>query len=286
MASCIMVATQLHFSTTLKHLHQPHTITQHLTFVRRTSVGPYRIYVKETKLGQRTSTIHITLVQGADRECIVGYITQSDISSEAGITLPTKWSLFPPPAPANIALLAADRDANWQLRTYNPHSKFRKATSRVQCTFPRFGQAETSIIDEWMRFESGEKFTNESLGFVVDMFPQIVEMYRALGEGHKISSKYGPNAVDAISSKSWGLMWYPTLLLNLEVKKLLPANGVEWLFVRVRSKQIRGGRMDLEAVVMDENEDLIAVSNHVSLIVGAERNTAQRKLEGNATSKI
>ena len=285
-ASCIMMAAQLHFSTTLEHLHQPHTITQHLTFVRRTAIGPFRICITETKLGQRTSTIHATLVQGANRECVVGYMTQSDISSESGITLPTRWSLFPPPAPTNVTLLASDGDAGWRLCKLDTHGKFRKATSRVQCALPRHGQVELSIVDQWMRFENGEKLTNESLGFVVDMFPQIVEMYREDGQGKEIAQGHDPKVTNAIDSRKWGPMWYPTILLNLDVKKLLPDEGIEWLFVRVYAKQIRDGRMDLEVIVMNSDGELVAVSNHVSLIVSAERNTAQRKDEASSTSKI
>ena len=67
--------------------------------------------------------------------------------------------------------------------------------------------------------------------------------------------------------------WYPTVLLNLEVKKALPEEGVEWLFVRVRTKKIENGRMDLEVVVLDEGGDVVALSNHVCLILSAERNT-------------
>lgn len=283
--SCLLVAAQLHFSTTLRHLHQPHTITQHLTFVRRTTIGPFRICIKEIKLGQRTSTIHVTLIQGANRECVVGYMTQSDISSELGITLPTKWSLFPPPPLVDVGLLASDGNADWQLRTLDTHAKFRKATTKIQCAFPRHGQPQLSVVDQWMRFRSGERLTNASLGFVVDMFPQIVELYRESGEGKASDQAYGPKAMNGIDPRNWGPLWYPTILLNLDVKKLLPDEGVEWLFIRVHAKQIRDGRLDLEVVVMDEHGELVAISNHVSLIVSAERNTAQRK-EIPSTSKI
>ena len=115
-----------------------------------------------------------------------------------------------------------------------------------------------------MRFESGEKFTNQSLGFVVDMIPQIVEMYRTDAEGRASSVERELKSIGAVDLRNWGLMWYPTLLLNLDMKKVLPPEGVEWLFVRVRAKQIRDGRMDLEVVVLDEEEDLVAISNHVS----------------------
>lgn len=80
----------------------------------------------------------------------------------------------------------------------------------------------------------------------------------------------------------WGArMWYPTLLLNLDVKKALPAEGVRWLYQRVQAKSIKNGRYDLEIIIKDETGDLVALSHHVVLAVSAERNTAaRRKIEG------
>lgn len=70
--------------------------------------------------------------------------------------------------------------------------------------------------------------------------------------------------------------WYPTVLLNIDFKKALPDEGVEWLFLRVRAKRIQNGRMDYEIVVLDEARDVIAVSNHINLILGTDRNLAPR----------
>ena len=76
-------------------------------------------------------------------------------------------------------------------------------------------------------------------------------------------------------------MWYPTLLLNLDVKKALPDEGVKWLFVRLEAKRIRNGRYDLEVLCQDEKGELVAVSNHVVFAVGSERNlAARRKVDG------
>ena len=62
------------------------------------------------------------------------------------------------------------------------------------------------------------------------------------------------------------------MVLNIDFKKALPPEGVEWLFSRVRSKRIRNGRMDLEVTVLDERGEVVALSTHVALIVRAERN--------------
>jgi acyl-CoA thioesterase FadM len=71
--------------------------------------------------------------------------------------------------------------------------------------------------------------------------------------------------------------WYPTVLLNIDFKKPLPEEGVEWLFVRVDTKQIKNGWMDLEVVILDEGGDIVALSQHVGLAVDSSRNVAERK---------
>ncbi|MCJ1405617.1 hypothetical protein MMC11_008845 [Xylographa trunciseda] len=263
--SCIQAAASLHFNTTLKAQQQPHTMTIYLTFLRRTSTGPATFAVKDVKLGRQTSTIHVSLTQGSGREEVVGYITHTNIATEAGISLPTNWSLLPAPYPAKVPLLNANHEELWRNYSEMPFLSFRKASAKIDIFIPRKGQLDHSIADEWIRFRNGEQFTMNSLGYVADAFPQIVESFRE-------------HAQDSIPwQHRKGKMWYPTVLLNLEIKKILPPEGVEWLFVRVRAKQIRNGRMDLEVVIVDDGGELVALSQHVCLIVGADRNLAERR---------
>lgn len=65
--------------------------------------------------------------------------------------------------------------------------------------------------------------------------------------------------------------------MNMEVKSALPEEGVEWLAVRITSKQIKDGRFDLEVSVRDVDGELIALSNHVAMILSIERNTRKSK---------
>ncbi|KAL8808366.1 MAG: hypothetical protein Q9182_000186 [Xanthomendoza sp. 2 TL-2023] len=270
--SCFLSATALHFSTTLAALHQPHTITLHLTFLRRTIVGPARLTIRDVKLGRRTSTIHLSLTQPDNAEpSVVGYFTQSNLHTEQGISLPTKWALYPPPLPlsSSTRALKNDTDPNWTHHPVSTHlSDFRKAARKTDFYLPRQGQLEPAMADEWICLADGGKFTQTSLGFVADQFPQIVEIYPGTAPaGAQLEGQGSTSRREAGRT-----MWYPTVLLNSEVKKALPEEGVEWLFVRVRAKKIEKGRMDLEVVVLDEEGELVAVSQHVCLIMGAERN--------------
>ena len=283
--SCIIAAVNLHFRTTLARQNQHHLLTLHLTFLRRTSLGPVTIKIRDVKLGQRTSNVHITLTQDDGREEVVGYVIQGNILSESGITLPTRWTLDPAPYPVDVSKLAKDEDINWRLERNMPFAAFRKAAANIELHLPRKGQQNLSSIDEWIRFKHGEKFTMQALGFVVDMFPQIVEQYR--DEYDEIAKDTVPYADPKVTKKAknhWARFWYPTLLLNLEVKKVLPPEGAEWLFLRVTTKIIKQGRMDLEVVVLDQEGDIVALSQHVCLILGAERNMIRggdgKNLEG------
>ncbi|KAI4222770.1 MAG: hypothetical protein L6R36_005899 [Xanthoria steineri] len=293
--SCFLSAAALHFATTHAARNQPHTITLHLSFLRRTSIGPARFTVRDVKLGRRTSTLHVALTQPDNDDdddpepSVLGYLTQSNLGTEQGISLPTGWSLHPPPLlllHSSTAALKADRDPNWTRA--RRLSTFRKAAARTEFYLPRQGQLAPAMADEWIRLADGGRFTQTALGFVVDQFPQIVEIHpdaAAAVASSFSSSSSGDQGADGDGdggrrSREEEAMrrtkWYPTVLLNLDVKKALPEEGVEWLFVRVRAKRIQNGRMDLEVVVLDEEGDLVAVSDHVCLIVGAERNTTRR----------
>ena len=284
MTSCFLSVARTHFATTCKALNQPHTLALQLNFVRRTSNGPAILIVSELKLGRRTSTIHISLSQGEQPPCVLGYLMQSNFDTEAGISLKTAYSLCPAPKPlVSTVALRDDSEPNWSLH-HKPFSSFRKAGQHVRTYLPRDGQVGQALIDQWLCLENEQRFTSESLGYVADMFPQIVEA--AYGpedlerEGRKVRSGSGqspdaptPSVAFKGSGKSqWAEFWYPTVLLNLEFKKALPLEGVEWLFSRVRSKEICNGRMDLEVIIMDENGAIVALSNHVALVVSAERN--------------
>lgn len=194
-------------------------------------------------------------VSRSGRQEIIAYVTNSNMDKEVGFSFDTEYKLSPPVLPADLAKLEQDTDPNWKREGEMPFAKFRKASNRVIFHFPRQGHALKSGADEWLCFSDGSNFDNTSIGFVADMFPQVIERHR---------------------DQSQGPFWYPTLLLNLDIKKSLPAEGVKWLQVRVEMKKIKNGRMDLEVYVHDAEGDLVALSHHVGFVLDASRNTAAR----------
>ena len=212
------------------------------------------------------------------------------------MSLDTAYTLHPSPLPLeSTEVLRNNDEPNWVLAN-KKFSKFRKAGGHVKTYLPRKGHVGQALIDQWLCFENGERFTQEALGYLVDTFPQIMEsangqeelesemkklQAHTATEGSNVPKSAKSNQMSARLEKSWWAhFWYPTVTLNLDVKKALPAEGAEWLFSRVRAKRIRNGRMDLEVTVLDEHGDIVALSSHAALIVSAERNMT-RSAEGN-----
>ena len=263
---------------------QPDSLAAHFEFLNRAEAGPAVIIIEDVKLGRQLSTLHVSLyqhdllpqapwvTQGSSRKVVVGYITCTNLASEKGLSLPTSFTVRPLPSPANLSSLKLnDGDENWK-RWVLPKIDIRNpSTSNIVYYIPRQGHPSKSLVDCWMRFTCGEPFTNSSLTFVADSWPFIVESYRA-ARGEPITEGVFP---------SNQVYWYPTVVFNMDVKKSLPAAGTEWLRMRVEAKSIRNGRLDLEMLIFDEAGDLVAISQHVNLILDASRNTAKRTPKSN-----
>ncbi|GAB1313759.1 Thioesterase domain-containing protein [Madurella fahalii] len=285
-ASCLLEAARLHLAPT----GQKDVLNAHFQFLNRTETGSAVIIIEDVKLGRQLSTLHATLYQrallpeapwithGSTRKEIVAYLTMADLSKETGISLPIpafglQYPLAPPPTP-DFAALKEDRDPNWTQLKFPPGSPLGYARCLQNCVYyaPKRGQPIRSIIDKWVRLASGEKFTASSLGYVSDCWPYVVEAHRP----SKREAEERRRGGDPVPFAPGARFWYPTVVLNLELKKPLPEAGLEWLQLRIQSKQVKNGRLDLEILVLDEMGELVALSNHVNLILGSERNTAER----------
>ncbi|KAI1847734.1 hypothetical protein JX265_009163 [Neoarthrinium moseri] len=264
--SVLQAVAKHHFSTTLRSQNQPDCITLHVDFVQRTSVGPAIVKVKDIKLGRQTSTVQLTLTQDG-RDEVIAVLTHANITAESGLSLPTAWRLSPSPEPADLKqLLAHGTDGTWT-QWKSPRPDFRKASVNMDFFIPKQGRAERGVMDQWIKFKNGECFTNTCLGLLSDMFPQMVESY---SEDEEAIQKAG------IGKKELTMHWYPTLALNLDVKRLLPEEGAQWMFIRIQSKLIHNGRKDLEVIIMNEEQEVVALSHHVAMILSAARNLAKR----------
>ncbi|CAK0747615.1 hypothetical protein CCP1ISM_2880001 [Azospirillaceae bacterium] len=187
-----------------------------------------------------------------------------------------------------MADLTQGQDKNYVRRGRDPFADYRRAGQHMAMHLVRPEQKPTQfpkgMMDQWVRFQPLGKqgrHTNDALGYVVDIFPQLIESYVNLDlEEAVLGQDLSKDEFDNMTKKRGeprASYWYPTLLLNLDVKKLLPEEGVEWLFARIQAKQIARGRFDLQVEIYDESNDLIALSTHSCLAVDSSRNTTRTK---------
>ena len=109
--------------------------------------------------------------------------------TEAGVTFQTNYVPHPAPLPVNLARLDSDEDEHWARQRNMPFPGFRKAMNQAQFHFPRNGQLESSMADEWIRLANGDKWTNSSLGYVCDMWPTPVESFANDGNPYDVKHK-------------------------------------------------------------------------------------------------
>lgn len=164
-------------------------------------------------------------------------------------------------------------DRNWVSYTFPWHSKsVLKATAHWRRFVPLDGSADLNMGDFWFSLVDNGKITNDMLGIIIDIYPRMPENYRPGSQFQTtqlaqrgLRQLRGENPEHDGSTTS--PVTYPTLSMTLEIKKLLPPEGVTYVFLRAQAKEIKNGRMDSEVVILNDNMELVAVSQQLSFVV-------------------
>ncbi|GAO18544.1 hypothetical protein UVI_02012200 [Ustilaginoidea virens] len=284
---------------------QPDTLTAHFEYPSRTAAGPAVVVVEPVKLGRQLSTLHLTLWQGrladhapwytpgASRRAVLAYATHANLSAWRGLSLPAGYQARPeaalPRLPDWEALAASGSDPAWRVARLPDTAVARGSPSSWRMCLPRRGPLSPGALDLWIATASGDPITQAALPYVVDSFPyELLAFLVAADDGDdgdddddddddddKAPRAAGAASARAILGGGRDDMWLPTVVMNLETKKLLPREGVAWLCVRVTSKQIRDGRLDLSVVVRDLHGDIVALAGQVAMMLSMERNTGK-----------
>ncbi|KAI9924137.1 hypothetical protein MW887_007377 [Aspergillus wentii] len=269
-----------------------------LAFIRRTAVGPAILTVEDTKLGARTSTIHVKLSQPREKKQkfgssseeeelevkVAGYITVTPSTAEVGVSTNTGWAVYPPTHPGtgpegkvNLGNLSSTgQDGEWT-RQVAPFPDFRRATQQLELFGPDSKAKKSQVVDQWARFrpggDQGGRWSNEAVVFLTDMFPMALD-----GLDSMSAAASGVYAQDTTDKKQLAKFWYPTVTLNIDLTKRMPVEGVEWLYSRVQIKVVRNGRTEIEVAILDEAGETVAFSTQVGLVVSASRNVGKRSM--------
>ncbi|KAF3762471.1 hypothetical protein M406DRAFT_45714 [Cryphonectria parasitica EP155] len=283
-ASCILSAARAH----LESRDQPDALAAHFEFPRRTTAGPAIITIEEVKLGAQLSTLHLTLWQdgliqqapwttaNVSRRCVLAYATQMNQRTYTGMSIPTGYesspdAALPSPAPDFTSFKTKHGDDGWEEQEM-PTSQLLQSLQKWRFYHPRGGRPLTpGVMDLWMCLASGERIMQLALPYVGKCVPDSVVSWRPCQTPEATTKKPEREEKGGRDHPRDGL-WFPTVSMNLEVKMALPEDGVEWLNMRVTSKQMKDGRFDLDVLVRDVDGQLVALGHQVALISTMEKN--------------
>ena len=195
----------------------------------------------------------------------------TDMDSEKGLSLPTDFTLAPSVPVADLNRLLRDADPQWLSWTYpwSPKS-YLKAATHIRWFSPVDGAQHPSIIELWLTpVTSTDTFTTEMLGSIIDHWAEVLENYRS--DSPFTSQRLADAAITSDGTIGTDPkappFRYTSLSLGLEMKKVLPPEGVQWLFLRAQIKKILNGRLDAEILIWDEKLELVAISHQINRIV-------------------
>ncbi|PYH39140.1 thioesterase family protein [Aspergillus neoniger CBS 115656] len=266
----------------------------HVEYVRRVAIHTTGLFeVEEIQKGTLTSLLHIRLVQDGQVRalCYARYgpwIKTPAIALDPEIE---RWRAEPVPRMV-IDDEEGVQDESW-IRCRISHDPYSRVRTHFDYILPRDSRLGSTKVVEWIGPRiAHDRLTNECIPMISDLWPQIPDNFKAeRGESSPYSAVGMVNRMIEVEDKKVGMMltkedadtwvtaWYPTMTLELQLHKPLPAEGVRWLFQEARSQQLTSKKMDVELRISDNEGDLVAIGQLSVLVVPKERN-------GGRTEKI
>lgn len=268
----------------------------HVEFLRACEQCDSTITVKALKTGAVASTFQVELRQKAEIKA-VALVTSTNFDRHLGPTVPTGWTLLPPPPPKPDfeRVLQHQPDPNWVPATYS--GEVIPFTGRILVLDPREGFPVDGICDAWNGFEGDERIDSTTLAFMTDLIPSMSDTLLRNGElydAHAFQDKArrwaeeNPGVpaplTNTLADAMKATTFNQTVTLDVEFKSRLPAVGLQFVFMRTTAKMLLGGRMDIDLTVHNKNMENLCTSRQVILVLEAGRkfkegrNSSQTKL--------
>ncbi|KAK5174296.1 uncharacterized protein LTR77_001376 [Saxophila tyrrhenica] len=272
MISLLWESVALHCRTTLAKHQQPDTLSCYVQFLRPAAVGQALISLQDVQLSKTTSTLHATLHQ-SNKDRVVAYFTIFNRLTTKGMSLPTPYTPSPPIPPISFPLLRAGHDPLWTNfhRPYDisPNTRF---LSNFHIAVERTAHADKRTMQSYLGWaHPHSRWTTASLGVACDLFLPASENFF---DSYRSAQGMADEAVSVETSGHKGTSvpwtrpyWYLTLNVSIEVKRALPEEGVEWLFIRMRTKEVVEGKIDVSGEVWDAEGRLVAVTQQLWVVV-------------------
>lgn len=145
----------------------------------------------------------------------------------------TAEAVLPIPLPDFDALKARGGDGIWEISNVPSIFPGRSLRNWGFYMAKEDKQLVPGVVDMWMRRTNGEKITQNALVYMVDSFPYNIHKFLAspamrkfIGDSEKPQDKGEEAQKEAGDScDNRATLWFPTVVMNLEVKMALPKEG-------------------------------------------------------------
>ncbi|KAI2613922.1 thioesterase family protein [Hypoxylon fragiforme] len=282
-------ATHIATEPKLAAKNQPDILTLHLEFLRPCDARESTIAIRDLKVGERTSTLQLELWQG-EKMKVVALATSINMDRSNGPTHPTAWALHPPPKPVPdfAAVLAHRPDEHWLPAHFA--GDVIPFTRRMLVLDPRDGFPVDGICDAWATFLGDERMDATYLALMTDYIPSMSDTLLRNGGFYDARANFAK--VDEWAMEHPGVpaeltnflkdaakltIFNNTVTLDIEFKRRLPEEGLQWVFTRLASRMMEDGRLDAEVTLCDEKMDLVCVARQVILVLDAKRKFGEAK---------
>ncbi|KAF5024506.1 hypothetical protein F66182_3446 [Fusarium sp. NRRL 66182] len=288
-AAILYLVAETHFQTTLEKYRQPDVLTLHVEFLRYCTPKDSTIIVTDLKRGATTCNIQLRLVQD-DQTKVMAFASSTNFSQSLGPGAQTDWAFHPPPkpAPSFAKVLAREPDENW-IPVFL-HGQIFPLPRHWTYLIPRGGFPVAGVYEAWSTLNHG-RMDAATMALMVDMIPSLSDTLLGndgLWDAHKISrtaeafAEEHPgqvcNLTNSAAEAARASVINNTVCLEVEFKKRVPREGIQWVFTRAEAKQLAGGRMDLDVTLCDEDMDLVCHTRQVILVLDAQKRFRDNKL--------
>lgn len=229
------------------------------------------------------------------------YSSFTNLKFPGQMSADTRWKLTPPAPTIAPALLGSDDVPDWVSYTtpLAPNS-IRNGQAYVTHYLPIKSRSENYcehwIRPAWQNAATGAPatWTNELIHFAMDN--HLIYWGRYVGRdvlpyGHydavvaagleqRQARREGRD--DRIFGKDLepdgSIPWLnSSVAISTEVKKVLPPEGVEWLFLRFFTVQLKDNRMDEQIYLLDVDGEVVAIMHHQVHVVPALSKSKDKK---------
>ncbi|OAQ60217.1 thioesterase family protein [Pochonia chlamydosporia 170] len=255
----------------------------HLEFLRPCEPRDSTITIKPLKVGAAASTLQVQLDQEGKTK-VLAIITSTNFDKSIGPSSKTAWKLHPTPAP----IPDFDRiSAHQPEESWIPGrvvGELIPLTRRKIGLLPREGFPVDGVCDAWHGFLADERMDAAYLALIADSTPSMSDTLLYNGgpyDAHTFHkqmadwAKENPGVpcviTNSIAEAMQATHFNITLTMDIEYKRRLPEDGLRWVFTRASTKMLHGGRMDVDVTICDEDMELVATSQQVILVLGAQK---------------